>query len=61
MISCCVFVVRRWQVPPLRLPRLVAPVPVPEIAGTTGNAAVAMAPAVVVTEVYFRGIIPKWP
>ena len=46
MVSCCVFVVRRWQVPPLRLPPLVAPVPVPEIPGTTGNAAVAVAPAI---------------
>ena len=46
MVSCCVFVVRRWQVPPLRLPPLVAPVPVPEIAGNTGNAAVAVAPAI---------------
>lgn len=31
----------RRKVPPLRLPPLVAPVPVPEIAGNTGNAAVA--------------------
>ena len=58
MVSCCVSVVRRWQVPPLRLPPLVAPVPVPEIAGDTGNAAgKAVAPAVhVATESSQNGL-----